>query len=496
MKRSGIALVVLTIGCGGSGTSHIDGGTSKDGSPAVDGAPGQPDATPLPPPTGDLQWGEVIAGPNIDQVSAIATDSAGDVYVVGFFGTSESLPDGTMLMSSQSRSSYVLKLDPTGTVLWKKTFGGTGFQMATCVATFGTKVIVGGNYDADIDLGGGSIAGAMFASTYVVELDGAQGDYVWGTMFANGGGTTHNAPTTLAAAADGSAVIGGTFTVSMTAGTTTLNAAAGTTSGYVVKLDPTGHPVWAHDLVGRMAGTPMGMQTVTGVAIGPSGAVAAVGTVVYSADFGGGPTTSPGDANGDIAVGLFDQAGSITKVTQLGDTDIQRGDAVTFDNSGKLVIVGDIRGTVGPVSSPSLVGLGVFVLDPTNLSILSGTKFVSTCTGCSDGAQGTSIAVDSTGDFVIGGAFNGSLPVGATMLTSTGDEDALVIKLDSTLTPRWAKSMGGAIMVSGQGIVSVAIGATASVVLGGSFDASIVFDATHMGTGIANEDGFVAQLAR
>jgi predicted outer membrane repeat protein len=58
--------------------------------------------------------------------------------------------------------------------------------------------------------------------------------------------------------------------------------------------------------------------------------------------------------------------------------------------------------------------------------------------------QGNSIAVDSNGNIYTTGAYKGTANFGAISLTSAGDYDIFVTKMDSSGNFVWAKSMGGA----------------------------------------------------
>src|SRR5580692_2938986 len=79
------------------------------------------------------QFTTAIGGPSTVSISTIATDSAGNTYIVG----STQLP-GTpnFINSAVSKQAHVsvTKLDPNGNVLFTDTFAGLGLDSGTAIA--------------------------------------------------------------------------------------------------------------------------------------------------------------------------------------------------------------------------------------------------------------------------------------------------------------------------------------------------------------------------
>ncbi|MBS1584402.1 MAG: SBBP repeat-containing protein [Bacteroidetes bacterium] len=84
-----------------------------------------------------------------------------------------------------------------------------------------------------------------------------------------------------------------------------------------------------------------------------------------------------------------------------------------------------------------------------------------------------SIATDAAGNAYVVGTFTGTLHLGATTLTSTGDSDIFFAKYDPLGNLVWAKHEGGPGGDQGFGI---AIDAQGAVYVAGTFYQSIAFD--------------------
>jgi len=89
--------------------------------------------------SGNLIWAKSIAGPNVDQGTAVATDSLGNPILVGnYYGFVDFDPGpGVFNMTSHGSSNYddifIQKLDTGGNFVWAYTIGGTGYDYCNSV---------------------------------------------------------------------------------------------------------------------------------------------------------------------------------------------------------------------------------------------------------------------------------------------------------------------------------------------------------------------------
>jgi peptidoglycan hydrolase-like protein with peptidoglycan-binding domain len=125
----------------------------------------------------------------------------------------------------------------------------------------------------------------------------------------------------------------------------------------------------------------------------------------------------------------------------FGGTSGDYPEAIAVDSSGNSYITGYFSGTVD-FGSGDITAIGstdIFILKLNS----SGTfQWVRTY-GPDDDGRGYDITVDSSGNIYATGRFNGTVDFGGGDVTSVGCDDIYVIKLDSSGTFQWVNIFGG-----------------------------------------------------
>ena len=112
--------------------------------------------------------------------------------------------------------------------------------------------------------------------------------------------------------------------------------------------------------------------------------------------------------------------------------------------------------------------------------------------GSSGDDQSNAVAVDSNGDVYITGAFEQTATFGSTTLTSAGNDDIFVAKMNSTGHWLWAVQAGG---VSNDEGMDIAIDSSGNIFLTGKFQNTAQFGSDSMTAGpTSNDDFFIAKL--
>jgi len=113
---------------------------------------------------------------------AIAIDGDGNVVVVGNFrGMMD--PGGGLLDSAGGDDVFVVKFDAAGTHLWSKRFGDVEDDMASSVAVDGAgNIVVTGSFRGTINFGGLPLSSAGGTDVFIVEFD-ADGNRLWSKRF-------------------------------------------------------------------------------------------------------------------------------------------------------------------------------------------------------------------------------------------------------------------------------------------------------------------------
>lgn len=240
------------------------------------------------------------------------------------------------------------------------------------------------------------------------------------------------------------------------------------------------------------------------IAFAPGGDVVMAGSFAGSMTLGGASSMSV-MLQSDGFVARFDPAGNPRYVA-------------TFDNGGAVDCVADAALTpdggvvslvaTGPVGTAAcyaasipgsvLMSRGSFLSGLTRFSLRRlGADGVAApeivlCEACSDMSLGPfALAVDAGGNMYVGGAFNGSFTLGGQTVNATGNEDALVMKLDPTGAPVWIQGFGAA--NGGAHVTDLLLDAEGKVVIAGPFVTAISVGAIDHAA-VGTKDIVVARL--
>ena len=100
--------------------------------------------------TGTLVWEKSFGGSQIDEARAIAQSKDGNYIIVGDTRSS----DKDVSFNHGGADLWVIKISPNGALIWEKTFGGTGFDVARSISATenDTFIISGSSRSTDGDL--------------------------------------------------------------------------------------------------------------------------------------------------------------------------------------------------------------------------------------------------------------------------------------------------------------------------------------------------------
>jgi hypothetical protein len=100
--------------------------------------------------TGNLVWKKSFGGSGLDQAYGIAK-SVNNTYLIA--GTSNST-DGDITSNKGNNDVWVVNIDDNGNKIWDRSFGGTGFDFANSISALsnGNFVISGHTRSSDLDI--------------------------------------------------------------------------------------------------------------------------------------------------------------------------------------------------------------------------------------------------------------------------------------------------------------------------------------------------------
>lgn len=138
-------------------------------------------------PSGDTVWAGIF-GDAADQFGmALGTDSIGNVYWLGQYEGSVDLDAASPpLMSKGDVDLFLVKFSSAKVLLWSRSLGGAGKQMAGGLAVDEDgNVVVTGSTDGPIDFGGGAVPAPGSEAAFIAKFD-TDGVPVWNRVFGDG----------------------------------------------------------------------------------------------------------------------------------------------------------------------------------------------------------------------------------------------------------------------------------------------------------------------
>ncbi|APY10789.1 hypothetical protein BWZ22_05840 [Seonamhaeicola sp. S2-3] len=406
-----------------------------------------------------FEWGNSIGSSDDDYSSSIITDSSGNIYTTGYYtGTVdfEPGPGTTNMTAVGDKDIYIKKTDSNGNFIWVKSIGGTGYDIATSLTsdTTGNLYITGG-FSGTVDFNPN--VGTYNLTSYnnnwdffVLKLD-SNGNFIWAN---SNGGTSTDLSYSIDLDSSNNVYIAGFFygTTDFDPGVGTTNiTASGCNDIFIQKFDPNGNLVWVKTIGNT------GCDQAKSLTIDKNDNIYTIGSFSDTVDFDPNAGVSNLSSNGSSEVFILklDSNGDFVWVKSFqevssGEFGYQANSLVT-DNSGDIIITGSYSGTVdfdpgSGISALSTNALGdIYVVKLDNSGNFIWLKSMSSnTTGLY--SNGASLITDASKNIYVCGAFSGTIDFNPNTeienLTSVGDNDAYIQKLDASGNFLWVISFG------------------------------------------------------
>jgi uncharacterized delta-60 repeat protein len=190
-------------------------------------------------------------GDSSERLYGIATDPSGNIIITGYFMSSSITFGNTTLTSVEYDDIFIVKYDPDGNVLWAKQQdnGGNGEDRAYEVATDseGNIIIVGYFSSSSITFGSTTLTNpdtsGQTYDIFVVKYD-ANGNVLWANQQDNGGEDNDYACGVTTDSENNVIVVGYFGSSSISFNQTTLTNAGGY-DVFIIKYTPYGDIIWA-----------------------------------------------------------------------------------------------------------------------------------------------------------------------------------------------------------------------------------------------------------
>ncbi|UFH54688.1 hypothetical protein [Spirosoma sp. KNUC1025] len=313
---------------------------------------------------GQLVWQKTLGGTGNDVANAVTRAADGNYIVAG----TTSSNDGDVTGNHGSDDMWVIKLSEAGQILWQKTLGGSDTEEGNTVTATadGGVVVAGRTFSNDGDISG-------FHGLYdywIVRLNEA-GQILWQKTL---GGSSAEAAYSLIKTSDGGYAVAG-FTYS-----TDGDVIGGNTQPayWILKLSATAQIQWQKRLNGITAVIIPGPY---GITESPDQGIVFAGSTFY--DKGNGTGSSGGI---DAWVAKLDKTGQLVWQKALGGSETDGASALTISPDGGYVVAGytgsndrDVTGNHGSVDFWAVKLSAALTQSPT-LTNLTATP-TPTCAG-------------------------------------------------------------------------------------------------------------------
>jgi len=356
--------------------------------------------------------------------------------------------------------------------------GGASHDWGHGIAVDGDgSAYVTGRFQGTAVYGSYRLASAGSTDIFVAKLDSG-GTVQWAKSM---GGASDDLGVGIAVDGDGNAYVTGVFYGTADFGSYSLTSAGGSDI-FVAKFDSGGTVQWAKSMGGASS-----QDYGRGIAVDGDGNAYVSGSFGYTADFGSYSLTSAGGS--DIFVTKLDSGGTVQWAKSMGGAYSDGGYGIAVDGDGNTYVTGSFGYTAdfGSYNLTSADGYDIFVAKLDS----GGTVQWAKSMGGASYDYGYDIAVDGDGNAYVSGSFNDTADFGSYNLTSAGDSDIFVTKLDSGGTVQWAKRMGGASTDSG--FFGIAVDGDGNAYVTGSFNDTADFGSYNLTTA-GYGDIFVTKL--
>lgn len=285
---------------------------------------------------GDPEWEAQLGSEAGESPLGVSVAPDGSVYLGGF-------TDGAFAgENAGSADVWVARLDADGTEVWRRQFGGDGWDRGFDVTAFDGGTYITGYTASTLDAATNQEGFDGFAARF--ESDGTM-EWIrqFGTDAADWGQGSSLAPD------------GGLYVTGYTEGDM-AGEHQGDKDAFVLRLSPTGDEVWA-----RQFGTPA-LDWPQGVGTTNDGGVVVAGSTTGDLD-------GPNGGDRDAFIAAFDESGNPLFTTQFGSSAADSVFEVRATNDG-FVATGSTTGEVASLAPGERDGiLAWFDVDGTRISI-------------------------------------------------------------------------------------------------------------------------------
>ncbi|NVO03495.1 MAG: T9SS type A sorting domain-containing protein, partial [Bacteroidetes bacterium] len=396
-------------------------------------------------PSGTVIYSKSFGGTGFDQATGINTDASGNVYICGSF-SSPSITFSTGTVTNIGLNDILLiKLNSSGTVLWAHGYGGADDDMAKSVKVdnLGNLLMTGYFQSSSVDFGSGPIPNYGTSWNMFLCKFSSTGSIAWVSSLGEEGVEVGNS---IAIDNNNDVYVVGSFTSSIIHFLNTPYPNAGGSDIFVVKYSSLGVFSWFKSFGSSTN------ESCNGIVVDNLGSAYIIGSFFSSFMFGS--TNLSTNGNEDIFYGkISTTSGSAVWGKNAGGSSYDVGYALTIDNSNNLYFTGEIGSPEAYFTNDTIINPTATTIFVAKYSITGNELWVK---GLSGSVYGEGITADGSGNVYRTGSFNPAMIVGTTTLSSGGNADVFTAKIaqcnltQPTITPNGPTSFcpGGSVTLN------------------------------------------------
>ena len=365
-------------------------------------------------------------------IAGVAVDSSDNIYITGT--SSGTNVFGASVTSGTTEDIFVVKLNSSGVVQWVYTAGGTGRDRGRKIALDSEGgIFVVGYYQNTVDFGNGNTTSNGSFDSFILKLN-SSGNIEWVNSY---GSTGNDLGRDLVVDSNDNIFMLGTFR-----GTVTFDQYAPsiyTSNDYdvfLIRLNKSG--IWQSTW--RTENT--GSADARALAIDSNNVTYLTGSFSGTVTFGDNTYTAAN--SNDLFIHKIDTYNN-THSTYTSNIDTtQKAKGISVDSSGNIYATGTFQNTVnfggGNITTSDK---DIYLLKLNSSLAFQWVKRFAVDNGEAGTALGTAVTVDEDGNVYSVGEIAGTFDLGGGTQALGSNEEAYIVKHDSSGTFQWSKTVGG-----------------------------------------------------
>ncbi len=441
----------------------------------------------------NLAWAKRTGGTNADTGNSIDLDIDGNVYVTGAFRDTVDFDPGmdTFDMIAKGESDiFISKLDAQGSLMWARQSGGVKLDEGKAICTdVNGYVYITGIFTGTASFDTINLTSNGSTDIFVSKYD-TDGNFIWVKQI---GGSGEDISASIDSDVNGNVFITGHFKNIVDFDPDPSKVfnliSAGQEDAFILKLDSSGQFCWATQIGGTS------FDRGRSIKVHDNGNVYTTGSFLYTINVYPGLCSLTSIASYDSYILQLDNnSGNCIWAKQIGGTGNQISRSIAVDSIGNVYTIGEFQYSTdfGGCNENTGGNFYIFILKHDVYGNCEWLNVAGTPTLID---FGKSIVVDLKGNVYIFGDFRSTAYFGSFTLTSNGDSDVFLSKLDSDGNFLWAMQMGGSNIDSGS---EIKVDANGSIYATGFFRDTADFDPNgiYNMTSAGEQDMFVTKICQ